>query len=97
MVEQSNATSPVNTQQSTDNSQRKKTALPAVGVPLNVRRSYIYCAAMKPALNNVASICRRRIAPLTLCVVCLCLVSIGAQDRLTSMPGYEQSQKMQAA
>src|SRR4030095_6730356 len=38
-----------------------------------------------------------RLTLLTLTLVSFCLVSIGAQDRLPSMPGYEQSQKMQAA
>ena len=47
--------------------------------------------------SDVAAICRRWIVPLALCVVSFCLVSIGAQDRLRSMPGYDQSQKMQAA
>ena len=49
------------------------------------------------AFSDVASICRRRIAPLSLCLVFLCLASIGAQDRLRSMPGYDQSRKMQTA
>jgi len=52
---------------------------------------------MRLILRHVAAIFRRSIAPLALCVVSLCLVSIGAQDRLRSMPGYDQSQKMQTA
>ena len=51
---------------------------------------------MALAFRDVSSIIRRRIAPLALCMGFFCLVSIGAQDRLRSMPGYEQSQKMQA-
>ena len=47
--------------------------------------------------SNAAATCRRRIVPLALGVFSICLVSIGAQDRLRSMPGYDQSQKMQAA
>ena len=57
-----------------------------------------YTALTMPlTFTDVASISRRRIMPLALCVISLCLVSIGAQDRLRSMPGYDQSQRMQTA
>src|SRR5215471_3162819 len=52
---------------------------------------------MELPFSGDTSICRRRITPLALCVLSVFLVSIEAQDRLRSMPGYDQSQKMQAA
>ena len=66
--------------------------------PLCFPEGVTYTAlTMRLILRHVAAIFRRSIAPLALCVVSLCLVSIGAQDRLRSMPGYDQSQKMQTA
>ena len=74
------------------------------GLPRHVAARYAFhegvtytALTMGLAFSDVAATCRRRIAPLALCVVSFCLVSIGAQDRLRSMPGYDQSQKMQAA
>src|SRR5262245_18727622 len=73
-------------------------ALTNLAVPLCFPEGVTYTPlTMGLAFSAMTSLCRRRIVPIMLCVVSLCLVSIEAQDRLRSMPGYEQSQKMQSA